>query len=287
VAVARGNEKGRVERAIRFVRTSFFAARKWTDLDDLNRQALDWCVGLAADRQCPEDRIQTVREAFASERTKLLPIPDNPFPTDDREEVKTGKTPYVRFDLNDYSVPHDRVGRALTLFASLDQVRILDGNEVIAQHRRSYDKGEQIEDPAHVSALVEYKSRAKGHQGLDRLSRQVKNAPALLDVVARRGGNLGNVTARLLRYVDEYGATAVEQAIVEAIERQTPHSTAIRFLLERARRASGRPVPVVINLPDDPRVRDLSVRPHSLETYDTIEEVSPDEPGSHDETHSH
>jgi len=36
VAVARGNEKGRVERAIRYVRESFFAARSFTDRDDLN-----------------------------------------------------------------------------------------------------------------------------------------------------------------------------------------------------------------------------------------------------------
>jgi transposase len=50
VAVARGNEKGRVERAIRYARDSFFAARAFGDIDDLNAQALAWCGGLAADR---------------------------------------------------------------------------------------------------------------------------------------------------------------------------------------------------------------------------------------------
>ena len=65
VAVARGNEKGRVERAIRYVRDSFFAARKFTGLDDLNAQAAAWCSGLAADRPCPEQRTKSVREAFA------------------------------------------------------------------------------------------------------------------------------------------------------------------------------------------------------------------------------
>ena len=43
VAVARGNEKGKVERAIRIVRQSFFAAREFVDLEDLNRQAEAWC----------------------------------------------------------------------------------------------------------------------------------------------------------------------------------------------------------------------------------------------------
>ena len=40
MAPARGNEKGRVERAIRYIRDNFFAARTFTDLDDLNAQAL-------------------------------------------------------------------------------------------------------------------------------------------------------------------------------------------------------------------------------------------------------
>ena len=51
VAVARGNQKGRVERAIRYLRTSFFPARKFTDLGDLNAQALAFCQGEAARRR--------------------------------------------------------------------------------------------------------------------------------------------------------------------------------------------------------------------------------------------
>ncbi len=99
VAVARGNEKGRVERAIRYIRDSFFAARTWRDLDDLNTQARAWCLGKSADRRCPEDPDLTIREAFAQERSYLLPLPDNPFPAEERVVVSAAKTPYVRFDL--------------------------------------------------------------------------------------------------------------------------------------------------------------------------------------------
>src|ERR1700720_3885795 len=67
VAVARGNEKGRVERAIRYVRDAFFAARSFTDLDDLNAQAEIWRLGPAADRRCPEEPRRTVRAVFAEE----------------------------------------------------------------------------------------------------------------------------------------------------------------------------------------------------------------------------
>src|SRR4051794_41195473 len=68
VAVARGNEKGRVERAIGYIRGAFFAARRFTDLDDLNAQADDWSRGLAADRRCPAEPECTVREVFAGRR---------------------------------------------------------------------------------------------------------------------------------------------------------------------------------------------------------------------------
>jgi hypothetical protein len=77
-AVARGNEKGRVERAIRYVRDNFFAARKFTDLDDLNVQAETWCRGMAADRRCPGQTAVSVREAFTEEAPWLLALPDNP-----------------------------------------------------------------------------------------------------------------------------------------------------------------------------------------------------------------
>ena len=274
VAVARGNQKGRVERAIRYVRTSFWPARKWRDLDDLNQQALAWCTGEAADRKCPGDPSMFVRDALVLEQPKLRPLPENPYPTEEREETIARKTPYIRFDRNDYSIPHDRVGRTVTILASRDRVRVLDGTDVIADHVRSFDARQQIEEPSHIEALQEEKRRAREHRGLDRLSRAVSNAPAFLDLVAHRGGNLGNVTSRLLCYVNLYGVDEVMAALAEAIERGTPHVGAVRFLLERRRRAANRPVPIGIELPDDPRVRNIAVRPHSLASYDAIKEVT-------------
>lgn len=53
VAVARGNEKGRVERAIRHIREAFFAARSFSGLDDLNAQAEHWCRTQTADGRAP------------------------------------------------------------------------------------------------------------------------------------------------------------------------------------------------------------------------------------------
>src|SRR5271155_5495948 len=127
VAVARGNEKGRVEKAIKFVRDAFFAARTFADLDDLNAQAEAGCRAQAAGRRCPEDQTRSVAEVFAEEAPRLLKQPDNPYPVVERVAVKVGKTPYVRFDLNEYTVPHTHVQRTLTVLADPDRLRIVEG----------------------------------------------------------------------------------------------------------------------------------------------------------------
>jgi transposase len=271
VAVARGNEKGRVERAIRHIREAFFAARQWRDLDDLNAQAEAWCQGQAADRPCPEDRSMSVRDALAQEQPKLLALPENPFPTDEREAVSAEKTPYVRFDLNDYSIPPTHVQRTLTVVASPIEVRVLDGTEVIAAHARSYDKGEQVEDPAHIAELTAQKHQARQHRGIDRLAQAAPNCVELLTRAAERGENLGSITAALLRLLERYGAAELEAGIAEALAREVPHPNAVRLALERRREQRDQPPPLPIALPADKRVRDLVVSPHKLDDYDQLQ----------------
>ena len=270
VAIARGNEKGRVERSIRFVRDSFFAARKWKDLDDLNAQAQVWCEGRAAARRWVDDPRRTVGDVYEEERRLLLELPDNPFPTEHVTEVKIGKTPYARFDGNDYSVPHSQVRRALTVAATETRVRILAGVEVLADYERSYDRGERIEDPAHIEALVLSKRQARKGRASDRLTRAVPAARELLIALAERGSNLGTVCSQLLRLLDEHGGRHLERAVKEALDKKMPEPGSVQLILDRMRLDEGRPTRVPVALPDDPRIKNLVVRPHSLDTYDVL-----------------
>jgi transposase len=272
VAVARGNQKGRVERAIRYVRESFWPARQWRDLDDLNAQAKAWCDTVAADRPWVEDKSITVRQAYEQEKSRLLSLPGDAYTTDEREEVVAGKTPYVRFDLNDYSIPHTHVRRTLTVRATSSQVRVLDGQEVIADHRRSYDKGQQIEDEAHVAALTAHKQAARLHRGQDRLRHAAPQSERLLVAAAERGENIGAVTAVLLRLLDQYGAQELEAGIREALDKDVPHPHAVRQCLERRRQQRDLPPPISVPLSNDPRIATLVVRPHDLSAYDNKEQ---------------
>jgi hypothetical protein len=277
--------KGRVERAIRHVRDSFFAARTFADLDDLNAQAEAWCNGQAAERRCPEDPKHSVREVFAEEAPRLLPLPDNPAPLLEQVAVSVGKTPYVRFDLNDYSVPHTHVRRVLTVFADPHEVRIVDGASVLACHPRSYDRDAQIEHPGHVEALVKQKAAARQHRATDRLVQAVPASQTLLIRAAERGVNLGTITAALMRLLAQTSAAEMQAAILEALQRGVPHPNAVRLALARRREQRGEPPTIGVALPAHLQARDTTVQPHALETCDQLREkydASSDAPPAED-----
>jgi transposase len=270
VAVARGNEKGRVERSIRYIRDNFFAARMFTDLDDLNAQAQAWCEGQACDRRWPEDDRLTVGRAFASEQASLMKLPEQDYPVAERVEVHAGKTPYVRFDLNDYSIPHTHVRRTLTVLAESALIRVLDGAVVLATHTRNWDRGAQIEQEAHVQALVERKRGARAHRATDRLTQAVPAVAQLLLRAAALGHNLGSVTAGLSKLLDRYGAQPMQAAVIVALARDVPHPNAVRLALECAREATQAPPPVDTTLSERARSLDVTVHPHGLAGYDAL-----------------
>ena len=282
VAVARGNEKGRVERAIRYVRDNFWPARQWQDLDDLNAQAQAWCDGWTMDRPCPEERSISVRQAFEQEQSQLLTLPDNPYPTDEQLEVTIGKTPYARFERNDYSIPHTHVRQILTVSATPTEVRVLDGTEVIATHERCYDKGQQIEDPQHIEALTVIKRQSRRHRGQDRLIQAAPNSRELLTRAAERGDNLGSITAALLCLLDDYGSQALEAAIAESLAQDVPHPNSVRLVLQRHREERDQPPPIGIPINDE-RAKTLVVRPHDLNSYDQLKPKQQEDDDDHTE----
>ena len=269
-AVARGNEKGRVERKVSFLRHSFFAARAFSSVADLNAQLVRWIADVAHARPVPGRSDQTVAAALADELPRLLPLPEHAFSCDLVRAVSSDKTPYVRFDANDYSIPHTLVRRPLTLIASESHVRLVDGATEVARHSRSYDRGQRIEDPAHLAVLTQEKRRAHELRGRDRLRAACAHADPFLEALARRGAPLGVETARLLRLLDQVGAQALDAALTEALERQAIGAASVAHLLEQRRRARRLPPPLDVILPADPRVRDLRVTPHALSAYDTL-----------------
>ena len=133
-----------------------------------------------------------------------------------------------------------------------------------------------IENPAHIEALAERKHRASQQRGTDRLTRAVPESRELLVQAAERSGNLGTITAALLRLLDRYGAAELRAGIEDALARKVPHPNAVRLALERRREAKDLPPPVEITLPGHVQSRDTPIQPHRLETYDQLTEGADD-----------
>lgn len=268
VAVYRGNEKGRVERAIRYIRDNFFAARTYTDLDDLNSQAKTWCDVQASNRPCPEDKTQKVKDVFEKEQQYLIALPECPYICDEIEAVSVSKTPYVRFDLNDYSVPHNYVRKSLTVQATLKKVTIIDGNNIVATHTRSYDKAKQIESAEHIEDLIKQKKQASKHRGQDRLTITIDCANEFLQLAATMGYSLTSTTKQLINLLDDYGASLLEEAMNQALIKKVPHPNAVRISLQKISDEKNKVPPIKINHTDK-RVNEIVIKTHALNSYDS------------------
>lgn len=268
VGVARGNEKGRVERAIRYLRDNFFAGRTWSDLEELNQQALSWSLTHAMDRPCPQDTSKTVRELFEQEQGQLLALPENPFAAEESLVVSVGKTPFVRFDLNDYSVPHEYVRENLTVFADQHQIRIVHAHKTVATHERHYGKAEQIINSEHVQALARQKKQARTSQGQHRLNAACEQTERLLQHSVERGHPLATTVRLLLQSLDDYGSQAYARAVTEALSCDTPHANAVAQILQRERESQDQPPPLAVPV-NDPRAR-IQLTPPSLDTYTSL-----------------
>ena len=270
VAVARGNEKGRVERAIRYLRDRFFAARPFRDVADLNQQFARWREEWANARPCPADKSMTVALALEKEREVLLPLPQHHFDCASLKSVRSGKTPYVRFDLNDYSIPYELVGKPLTLLAADDLVRILDCGSEIARHPRCFDRDQIIEDEKHISALAKAKHSARQSRGQSRLFSAVPQAREFLEHIVLRDQNLTAATRQLERLLDEYGTKELSAALLIALGRGTIATASVAHLLEQERRKKRIAQPIRVAISADPKIQNLRVTPHALEKYDDL-----------------
>jgi hypothetical protein len=160
----------------------------------------------------------------------------HPFECDLVLAKTSGKTPYLRFDRNDYSIPPELVRKPVTLVASHDQVRILDDGREVARHPRCYDRGQTIEDPRHIAALVAFKREGRAAKGRDRLLTVLPPAEAFFEKRLEREVPLAQGTAQLTRLLDEYGAAKTGVALEFVLRRDSPSLASVALWLEQERR---------------------------------------------------
>jgi len=94
----KGNEKGRIEDSVKFLRGSFWPGRRFRDLADLNAQAQAWRDDIANQREHAVTR-KIPRLHVAEERPHLLPLRE-PYDTDEVRSVVVSPAGRIAFDSN-------------------------------------------------------------------------------------------------------------------------------------------------------------------------------------------
>lgn len=265
-AVRRANQKGKVERAIRYLRERFLAGRVVQGVEQGNRELHTFLEQVAHPRLHPTFPGRTVAECLAEERPRLLALPQAPAATDRVVPVNVDATAFIRFDTNSYSVPPRYAHKTLTLVASDTTVRLVDGEQEVARHARCWGRRQVVENPEHREALLALKRNAQEAKGQDKLRAAVPGIEALFLRWLESGRNMGSLTARTVKLLESYGPTLLSEAVAEVLSRGTHDPGALAAMCEQRRLALRQPAPVEIHLGS--HVPDKDVLPHSLESYD-------------------
>ena len=261
----KGNEKGRVERPIGFVRERFWPGRRFQDLLDLNVQAAAWRDDFANNRVHDETG-KVPALVFAHEERRLLrPIPESVFDTDDIESQGVTKTFRVTFDRNRYSVPWRLVGQTVVVRANDREVSAFLGPKQVALHARSWSIGEDIEHPSHKEGLLSIKPRAAAELLVDALGCLGEIGQRYFRVLAAGSRSLQRETVRLTFLVEIFGPSEVRDALSEVMGTGHVGAEYVEYVLRHKKGLVPSPPPLRLG---DPALDGIVLREPDLSVYD-------------------
>jgi len=219
------------------VRERFFTPRlRFRTYEEMNGWLIDQCVAYAKAHPHPECRDQTIWSVFEAERPSLIGYAGR-FDGFHAVPAAVSKTCLVRFDNNKYSIIAKALGRPVEVHAYADRIVIRQDGEIVAEHRRSFGRGQTVYDPWHYVPVLARKP------GALRNGAPFKNwlLPGAIERIRRK---LAAVDDGDRQMVDILGAVltdglgAVEAACVEALSGELHSSDIILNILARRRDAS-------------------------------------------------
>jgi transposase len=265
--VARGNEKGIVERPIGFIRERFWPGCRPSDLLDLNVKAVAWRDTFANNR-VHEVTGKVPALVFAHEERRVLrPIPDVSFNTDDIDTATVSKTFRVRFDRNLYSVPPRLVDQTVLVRANDHNVSAFLGPKHLATHTRSWDTNKDIEDPEHRQVALARKPRAKGDELPAALVGLGAAGLQYFKVLAAGTRSVRREIVRLTFLTELFGQSATATAVDEVMKTGHVGAEYVEYVLRHKRGLIPAADPLYLG---DPALDGIVLREPDLGLYDQL-----------------
>lgn len=210
----RKETKGKVERPFSYIRSSFFVGQDYIDLCNLNEKARSWLDNVA------NMRVHATTQAIPFDRLKeekLQSLRDEDYVLEHTEMRRSSKDCYISFCGNRYSIPYQYSCRDLTIKEKGHQLMVFFGEQQIASHSISYQKGQMVTDPAHFHGIPRpaYPSGIRGIREMF-LSRFPRANPFVDGLVSGKYGNAGYHMLQILSLLDDYPLEVLEKAIERA-----------------------------------------------------------------------
>jgi transposase len=271
-SVRAGWEKGSVENLVGYARRTYLVPiPEASSLEALNERLRADC--LRDQQRVMAGRRETIAARLEVERAQLGPLPAHPLDIGAVREVIVRSTSRVRFEGNDYSVPVRYAYQRLTLKADPFRVRLHAGAEVVADHPRSYGKGQAVEDWRHyVPLLLEKPFALPWVSALRQGALPAAWEGVRQELVAQRADR-NHEFARLLELCLTHSVPAVEAALALAREQPGWSADTVRQVLQWAE-APTTPAP-----PLDPATYpayQVALPPPDVSAYNQLLEVRHD-----------
>ncbi len=238
--VRAGNEKGRVENGVGFVKKNFLAGLELADFSTMQSAAQLW-VDTVADVRMHESTHQRPTDRFEDERTKLTSLNPAGFDLARLTTVRATKQFRVSLDSNHYSVPARYAGQRLTLKSYADRLCIYAGDQLVARHRRSMDRHQDIEDQEHAEVLVAQRKSAREQRLLVQFLALSPRAQAYFEGLELKRINARAHMRKIVALAEIHCKEAVCRALDDGLQLQAFSSEYIANIQAARRRLVGEP----------------------------------------------
>jgi transposase len=231
-AVRKGNEKGRVENAVGYVKKNFLNGHDFTQFDQINSAAKVWQTDIANVRIHGQTRKRPV-DLLAEDVGAMLALPGRDYDVARTRTVRSNKLFRVTLDTNRYSVPAEFASQTLTMKLYPDRLCLYHENQLIARHARCFDRHQDIEDPDHPRELLEQRRHARDQKLFQRFVALSPKASEYYQGLEQKRMNARHHVQKIVALSEIYGREATARAMQDALQCAAYSCEYIANLLEQ------------------------------------------------------
>ena len=262
--VRKGNEKGRVESGVGYVKKNLLNGWDISDFKVVAPNCSQWLESIANVRIHGETRKKPI-DLFAEEKPHLKPLPINLYDVANVSQVRASPQFRVTLDTNRYSVPAEYAGSDITLKSYPDRLCMYHEENLIARHKRSYDRYQDFEDPDHPKELLAQRKKACNQKIKIRFLKLSNKAQDYYNELEKRRMNPLHHLQKIVALSEIYGCDPVARALDDAFVLNAFSCEYIANLLEQRKRVM--PVAGALHLTRSEDLLDITVEQPDLEIY--------------------